>query len=1852
MKKNFLLSILALVVPILGLTLAWAADVVTGNGSEGTIDVSDINDGAAWTQLEAGEAWTLDIEVKSDGSSKNEWGSSILASGSNAFPEKNAFKGFQLYLQSSTNGGKLNAVFGGSDHVINNVSYNENFKATIVYDGDKALSIKTVSAAGTEDTQNYTLTTAFPAISQFAYGLPTGINITKLVVTKTATPEGPQDPQDPQEPGAWATMKNDAQGEWTNVSGGQNLGAIKLTAGSNVQTLVEPDLTAWIENMPVVTEQVILAPNTEYTITWTENDNLKYTYIRAYLDKNKNYSFADEGELLGTVGTEGAQNGNNKSGSITFTTPTLDTPLETRLRIRVDGAWYNGNKPSQVAPDANTNRIVYDIPVKIKEAQLVDITYNYIHQGQTIATGTQQAIVGEAYPQPQKEFMVDSKYLQFTLPEGEVPATPAVRDVTVELKENFPFEPTSLSGGALAPSTKYYIMTLRGAYGKYDGTKIATVAQADGTDAYLFAFVGDPAAGYKMYNKDLGTDEVVYTPNPSGTDDTAVALTAVAQAGTWGICENSNGGFCLYEVKDDGSKVYLNQRGGAFAFWNDAKSLSDAGSNAVIEEALDYTVTISTPQGFTAESRLSYASQTASNGGTIVASKNLTIDDLTATEVSGYSYAITLSGTTITVTYTAVTPQANPQAICDLLDRIGGRGTSSLIETEIDRSLNSLSDVFVIGAKNGKPYIKGTTPSALTAGIGWYLNHHAKVNIAWNSLNEKTTGQAYADLSNLPVPTAEEIHTCDARYRYYLNYCTFGYSMTTWTWKRWQQEIDWMALHGINMPLQIIGLEEVWRKFLTLENEGTRKYHYTDQEAKAFVAGPAFTAWWGMNNLEGWGGTSADGWGGVQDDAWYTRQATLASQILSRQRELGMQPVLPGFSGMVPHDFTTKTGVATDNNGGNWCGFVRPYIIDPTDERFADIAKDYYDCLNDVMGESQYYSMDPFHEGGSISSGKYTEAYKAVYDAMEAARSGSQWVIQQWQWNGNQKKSINAVPQGKLIVLDLFSDGSPAFDSYNGYAPQHSVFCAIPNFGGRSGVMGRLQNVTDNYFKFKAKYPSIKGIGAAPEAIEQTPVTYDLIFELCWMNGVKPDITAWVDDYATIRYGSDNATAKAAWQLLSQSVLAYGADGIQGPVEDVWAARPNLEASPASTWGVTINNASGTYTKAKRQMLIDATYKLLSISDELNLASGSTNKSNYSYDLVEFGGAVLADYAYDLLRGIKAAKEAAGKEFADDDTYKARRDLFLALIADVDALKGTNLNFRLGKWTQEARDAAAEVEGVTTATPDWYEFNNARTLITIWGDKGQNGVLKDYSYRSWQGLLKDYYLPRWQYYFDNGCQGCDYFYFEWNWAHGMTHNVGDATKSTTRLSQGDAGYSYSRTPEGDTHSKATELLDKYLLPVTLSDGTVHYAYRALDNDLTETLAITAASGTTLDLTTHFGSLSEATLTSDCIQGTVTDLANVTIKSGDLTGTYTATLTLADGTKLTFTITFPEYNGVYTISYNNSGTDAPLFIAYNEVEDNGKNKGYKLIAEGTYTTEAAGDKYFTIVPKGAGYAISAQGKHLKQPYVSGWQHVMFSDDATEAGIYVMEADGDYVKIKSTASGKNYLNAYDKLIFGNDLANKENLSTFKITQASTYPLTVTEAGMATLCLPFDVILPDDVVAYDLTLSDVDKNGTNGVYSCTIKSIAKSGDVLKADTPVIISAPAGDNHFGITTSSQGAKTSLAGSLLKGNFVSQTLTQGTNTKKYIFTKPDGGEAGFYRMSDTGGTIGANKCWMEWTTPQGSEEARAFVLVQDNETGINAVAATSAANAPVYDMSGQRLPQPRKGANIISGKVVIVNKP
>jgi alpha-N-acetylglucosaminidase len=37
-------------------------------------------------------------------------------------------------------------------------------------------------------------------------------------------------------------------------------------------------------------------------------------------------------------------------------------------------------------------------------------------------------------------------------------------------------------------------------------------------------------------------------------------------------------------------------------------------------------------------------------------------------------------------------------------------------------------------------------------------------------------------------------------------------SFAWWDWKRWEKEIDWMALQGVNLPLAFTGQEAIWQK--------------------------------------------------------------------------------------------------------------------------------------------------------------------------------------------------------------------------------------------------------------------------------------------------------------------------------------------------------------------------------------------------------------------------------------------------------------------------------------------------------------------------------------------------------------------------------------------------------------------------------------------------------------------------------------------------------------------------------------------------------------------------------------------------------------------------------------------------------------------------------------------------------------------------------------------------------------------------------------------------------------------------------------------------------------------------------
>lgn len=798
----------------------------------------------------------------------------------------------------------------------------------------------------------------------------------------------------------------------------------------------------------------------------------------------------------------------------------------------------------------------------------------------------------------------------------------------------------------------------------------------------------------------------------------------------------------------------------------------------------------------------------------------------------------------------AFAASVNPAPVRNLLNRIGGEGTAKRFVTVVDASLAEHGkDVFVLTSQKGKPCIKGSNVLAVATGINWYLNHVAHINLAWNQLTTDLT------TVELPLPLLEEKHESSVDYRYYLNYCTFSYSMSTWTWERWQQEIDWMALHGINMPLQIVGLDVLWYRLLTQD------LGYTPDEANRFVAGPCFQAWWGMNNLQGWGGPNPQ-W-------WYERQAQLARKICERERELGMQPVLPGYAGMVPSDIEKKKGFKA-NSQGNWCaGFERPYILDPNSAAFAEVSRLYYAQLKKLMGLSDYYSMDPFHEGANTKGIDVPSAYRHICQAMTDANPRGKWVIQYWQWSKAQYHVVSQVKKGRLIVLDLFSDGFSRFDTYKGH---DAVYCMLANYGGRTGLFGRLTKVMKDFYVQKEKNANVKGIGATPEAIEQTPVLYDALFELPWREKA-PDAAAWLAGYTRQRYGVTSPLAQAAWERLRQSALNCPT-ALQGPHEAVFCARPALQVNSVSSWG-------GTDIFYDPQLVTSAAHDLF---------AANLKGENYSYDLADVSRQALTDYGYYLLKGIAEADAAKNKA-----AYASRRDAFLALMLDLDALLNTNANFMLGHWTNMARRIADEAKGTTEADRRWLELDNARTLITTWGDEKASewGGLRDYSYREWSGMMRDFYYPRWKTFFDCRDRGRDlpesWFKHDWDWAH-------------------NASLQYSETPQGNTVEVAERLLGKYFIPVRRSVGHYFYIYRLLNNTASSQPLLQAKAGESFTLPVeHMPQGLSASLQVD-FNGDKTFSGEETAQGLSISlpaemgkGNHSARLELSDGTALNFMI---------------------------------------------------------------------------------------------------------------------------------------------------------------------------------------------------------------------------------------------------------------------------------------------------------------------------------------------------------------
>ena len=638
-------------------------------------------------------------------------------------------------------------------------------------------------------------------------------------------------------------------------------------------------------------------------------------------------------------------------------------------------------------------------------------------------------------------------------------------------------------------------------------------------------------------------------------------------------------------------------------------------------------------------------------------------------------------------------------------------------------------DIFIIETKKDKLYISASSTSAASRGLDWYVKHVANQSISHMGDNVK-------NLKKLPEVTQPIKKKSFVPYRYALNYCTINYSFSFYTWNEWEKELDWMALNGVNIMLAPVGTEKVWYNTLI-------KLGYTDQEAKAFIPGPAFTAWWLMGNLEGWGGPVSN--------QLIDQQADLQKKILKRMKELGIEPVLQGFYGMVPHDLNKKEGFkdAPVIDQGKWVftEFTRPAILVPTSSHFSQVADVYYDEMKKLYGNDiKYFGGEPFHEGGKTKGVDVPAVAKHVQETMQKNYPNSTWVLQGWQSNPSDD-ILKGLKKENTLIIELFGENTDNWYKRKGYSGTSFIWSNVSNFGEKNGLYGKLQRFIDEVYRAKnSEYGQyLKGVGIIPEGIINNPVAYDLMLDLAWQDE-KPNLDEWLKAYTIYRYGKENQQIINAWKEFAQTVYSNPEVYQEGPSETIYAARPSLSVNPVSSWGTRKRNYDMKRFKNAVKIFVQADDQFKDIE-------------TYQTDKIDFLRQVWSDKGDDAY-----ARLVSTINYQDKERIKNAGNAFIDMVKTQDELLGNNKFFTLNRWLEEATDFGKNLPDAKNV------MYNAKGQITFWGpDNLPRTTLRDYAHKDWNGLLGSLYLERWKVFVDNSINGKisnpeDFYKMEVEWS--------------------------------------------------------------------------------------------------------------------------------------------------------------------------------------------------------------------------------------------------------------------------------------------------------------------------------------------------------------------------------------------------------------------------------------------------------------------------------------------------------
>lgn len=628
-----------------------------------------------------------------------------------------------------------------------------------------------------------------------------------------------------------------------------------------------------------------------------------------------------------------------------------------------------------------------------------------------------------------------------------------------------------------------------------------------------------------------------------------------------------------------------------------------------------------------------------------------------------------------------------------VLERVLPRGRACQIQL-IPVARSRFGDHYRVSGHDGAIIVEATSPAVLLTGVHNYLKRVVHVSITWNGDCLGKTPKL------LPSPGLPILDEAIVPHRYVGNETWTGYTDAYWDFDTWRREIDILAMNGVNEILLLTGQISVYY-------ETFKQFGYTDDELREWMPPPAHQPWFHLQSMH----TIATVPKSVMD-----AQATLARQVADYMRSLGIVPVFPGYSGMVPPGFAERNPGALVIPQGDYASYQRVDQIDTTDDYYPRIAETFYEIQSQLFGDTLMYNMNILHESGNPGVTPVSKQAMEIQNALQRAHPGAIWVMLGW-WHNPLRVVLSSLDIRNILIVDGMSDISRVDpDQEFGGAPY--AFGSIWNFGGGTYMRGRLAAWVSKFHSWCAReHSKLSGIAVLPESNNTNPAGFSLMTELAWKSG-PVDFAKWLGEFAVYRYGVRDPQAIRAWQGLGETVFSLEAPPL-GPV--------CLERSDPFTSAPDVNKSIPCLHPTRYDPRFDEV-----LVDLLQVAPSVRDTSAYRYDLMDVARQVLANHAHDLHAELRASyKLGLLSEFA------AASERWLSWIQLMDELLATNEQTLLGRYVENASNWGNDIEEKAASRYD------ALSIITIWAAKPGLG---DYANRAWAGLTGGYYYDRWSIY--------------------------------------------------------------------------------------------------------------------------------------------------------------------------------------------------------------------------------------------------------------------------------------------------------------------------------------------------------------------------------------------------------------------------------------------------------------------------------------------------------------------------